>query len=462
MNHHRSLRVGTAPRALLGPVLLALALSAVAGAVPAVAKSSAPDSVLEFPADRFDGFDPQLAELITVLLRENAQLQSARASWESTVTRTDQVKPLPDPTLTYRYFVSRPETRVGPQAQGVQLKQAIPWSGKLGQAAQRAEHLASGVAWEVQQLERSLVAQLKQTYFNAAYLQEALTVNAEEAALLQRFERIALTRYATGHGDQQSAIKVQTEISRLADQRNSLGLQLQSAERRIAELIGRPSAWLRLQPIALRLLELNLDPQALESDSIRDHPGVRAAAQRIEADNAWLRQRNLGSRPDFSVGLSYIDVRKRQDDAGMLFPPDGNGRDIWAVSVGLSLPIHGRKIRAGKAEAQSSLQASQRTLEATRNQLRAEVQQALLRLESLEERARFYEEVIVPQAGESLASAEAAYTTDRRDFLDLLDAQRVLFQVRLTSHRLLADYWSALADLEWGLGRSFPGEGSAR
>jgi len=442
MKFHRSLRAAAWPRAIVGALLLTLSLGVALGAEPA-----ADDA---FPADRFDGFDPQLTELITVLLQENSQLQSARATWQSTFARAEQVKPLPDPTITYRYFVSRPETRVGPQAQGVQLKQAIPWSGKRGQATQRAEHLASGVGWEVQEVERSLVARLKRTYFDVAYLQEALTVNAEEASLLQRFERIALTRYSTGHGDQQSAIKVQTEISRLADQRHSLRLQLQSAERRIAELIGRPSSYLELQPISLHLLGLDLDPESLESDSIRDHPGVQAAAKRIEADQAWLRQRNLGSRPDFSFGLSYIDVRKRQDDAGMLFPPEGNGRDIWAVSVGLSLPIYGGKIRAGKAEAQSSLLASQRTLQTKRDRLRSEIQQALLRLQSLEQRARLYEEVIVPQAGESLASAEAAYTTDRRDFLDLLDAQRVLFQVRLTSHRLLADYWSALADLEWG------------
>ena len=106
--------------------------------------------------------------------------------------------------------------------------------------------------------------------------------------------------------------------------------------------------------------------------------------------------------------------------------------------------------------------ASQHDLQTTRDRLRSEIQQILLRVDSLGQRARLYEELIVPQAGESLASAEAAYTTDRRDFLDLLDAQRVLFQVRLTSHRLLADYWSALADLERSLGRSFPGEGSTR
>ena len=101
-----------------GLLLLALSLG--------TAVSDVPDHENEFPTDRFDGFDRQLTELIVVLLRENAQLQSAGASWQSSVARTDQVKPLPDPTITYRYFVSRPETRVGPQAQAVQLKQAIP------------------------------------------------------------------------------------------------------------------------------------------------------------------------------------------------------------------------------------------------------------------------------------------------------------------------------------------------
>jgi outer membrane protein TolC len=71
-----------------------------------------------------------------------------------------------------------------------------------------------------------------------------------------------------------------------------------------------------------------------------------------------------------------------------------------------------------------------------------------------------YRDVIVPQAEQSLASAEAAHATNRQSFLDLLDAERVLFQVRLTHHRLLADHWIALADLERALGQPFPAQGS--
>jgi outer membrane protein TolC len=41
-------------------------------------------------------------------------------------------------------------------------------------------------------------------------------------------------------------------------------------------------------------------------------------------------------------------------------------------------------------------------------------------------------------------------------FLDLLDAERILFQSRLAYHRLVADLWIALADLELAVARPFP------
>jgi outer membrane protein TolC len=414
-----------------------------------------------FPTSRYHRFDSQLEELTVRLLHDNPQLASAEEVWQSKLARADQVRALPDPTISYRYFLSTPETRVGPQVQGLQLNQAIPWSGRRGLAAQREQRLAAGATWELQDLERSLVARLKQAYFEAAYLQEALAVNAEETGLLERFEKIALRRYSTGQGNQQAVIKVQTEISRLVDQRSAQRMQLDTTLRSIAELIGSPGEALTLEPISLQLreLELELDPAALEQESMRGHPEVQAALERIEADQLQLRQSALASRPDLMLGLGWIDVRDRRDQAGKLRPPEGNGKDIWSLSVGLNLPVHGRKNRARTREAQSLMSAGHLGLRATRDRLRTEIRQALLRLESFGQRARLYAEVVVPQAAESLASAEAAYSTDRLDFLDLLDAQRVLLQVRLTARRLLADYWIAAADLERSLGRSFPGPG---
>ena len=43
----------------------------------------------------------------------------------------DQVKALPDPRFTYRYYIEEVETRVGAQRQAFELAQRFPWFGKL-------------------------------------------------------------------------------------------------------------------------------------------------------------------------------------------------------------------------------------------------------------------------------------------------------------------------------------------
>jgi outer membrane protein TolC len=407
-------------------------------------------------ADDFQALDGQVRGLIELLLANNPRLLAARSRSRSSSERIAQEGSLPDPMLTYRYYLRTPETRVGPQEQMLELSQGVPWGGKRRLQADRAESIASGESWEAEELGRMLVARLKHLYFETAYLQEALTVNAEERDLLQRFESIALRRYSTGQGIQQSVIKVQTDISRLTERNRELRERLDVVLRQIAESVGRPGEPLTLSTITLNMPEVAPERRKLEEWAVREHPRVRAIERRIEADRIWARRRKLDSKPDFRFGVGYGLVGNRDDPAGLASPPTDNGQDIISLMVGINIPIQRQRIRAGIAEASESGLANEASLRAVRNALRDDIQEALLRLESSIERGRMFSDVIIPQAEESLASAEASYTTDRLGFLDLLEAERVLFQSRLTYHRLVSDSWIALADLELAVARPYP------
>ena len=226
--------------------------------------------------------------------------------------------------------------------------------------------------------------------------------------------------------------------------------------RRVSELIGRPETPLTLAPIQLSLPEVAYDRKSLEQIAVDQHPRARALERRVEADRIWVKRRKLESRPDFRFGAGYVFVGEREDLAGKVNPPEDNGKDILALTAGINIPLYRKRIRAGVAEAQESERADEELLNAVRDRLRFDVQEAVLRLDSLRERSRLFDEVIVPQAEQSLASAEAAYTTDRLGFLDLLDAERILFQSRLAYHRLVTDLWITLADLELSTARPFP------
>lgn len=448
---------------LIAQWLLFSSLALMSAATPLIAEegdTARPTSEELQPLEAARDFhlpDLQLAALMEEMLGDNPEIRAAKEFSRSRLERVPQERSLPDPQFAYRLFLSTPETRVGPQHQGVEISQGLPWFGKRELQGKRASHAATGVSWRVRYLERALVAELKRAYFEAAYVQEALAINADETSLLRRFEQIALTRYSTGEGIQQSVIKVQTAISRLADKDTALWERLDAIERRIAVLLGRPETSLALRPITLTLPDLRYDKTTLEQQAVERNPDVFANLQQIEADRAWVRRRHKDSYPDFSLGLGYIDVGRREDAAGIMSPPENNGQDIWALTVKLNIPLYRGRIRAGIAEARHSLRASQQALRRTQDKLLYGVQESLLRFESLDERASLYRDVIIPQAEESLGSSEAAYTTNRQSFLDLLDAERVLFQVRLTYHRLLSDYWIALADLEQTIARPFPG-----
>jgi len=419
-----------------------------------------PEGVLLAGRD-FHSEDPQLTGLIQDLLTAQPLLQAARDRWHASSELIDQEGALPDPTLTYRWFASTPETRVGPQEHFLEVKQQVPWGGKRGMASRRAAHLAGSAAWRVRGQARTLVASLKHDYFQAAYLQEALAINQDETDLLRRFEAIALTRYATGVGIQQSVVKVQTEISRLVDQRMSLRRQLDVTRESILTLIGSPGNQLDLGTITLAIDDLAPVEMEQVEQALGAHPRIREGLEQVAAQDALVRRQALESRPDFNFGVGYTLVGRREDALGVRLPPEDNGKDILAFTVGLNLPLHRRSIRAAAAQAELSRSAISMEVESTRDELHFLFRDAWHRQDEAGRRARLYEEVIIPQAEASLGSAEAAYATSKIDFLELLDSERVLFQVRLTYHRMLTDYWTALADVEFSLGRSFPDGGGA-
>jgi outer membrane protein TolC len=84
------------------------------------------------------------------------------------------------------------------------------------------------------------------------------------------------------------------------------------------------------------------------------------------------------------------------------------------------------------------------------------IRDQVVRLQTLREQIRLFEDVLVPQAEEALRATEAAYETGELMVLELLDGERVLLSVRLARARYDADFLVALASLEHAIGTGFP------
>lgn len=400
--------------------------------------------------------DPELQRLITEALKRNPSVRQAFSLYQAASQRPVIAGSLPDPVLGVTQYVSTPETRVGPQTTSVTLGQQFPWFGKLaarkGIALKQAA--ATGEMYEAQKAE--VVRQVKLAFYNLAYIDRALAITREDLSVLQHYEDLAQARYSQGVGLQQAVIKLQAEITRDRNRLDRLQIQRTDAEAALNALVDRPQA----TPIPALPLPPR-PPVVIRYDDLyargrENRPEIRAALLQIESEEKRIDLAHRNYWPDVMVSGGFVNVNKRSDLAGILVPPDDNGKNIYSASVTLNLPIRRRKYDAALIEATEDRIAAREGYRNAVNQMEASVRATGFQIQTLTDQIRLFERTLIPQSEQALQSSESAYSTGMVDVLDLLDSERVLLDVRLGLAQMESEYWKSLAEMERATGAPFP------
>lgn len=392
--------------------------------------------------------DTELQLLAADVLERNPRLAMLEAKARSGDQRTPQVRSLPDPELSLTLFLLQPQTRVGPQQASAGISQRLPWFGKL-ELKEQASLLEAAAAWNrVETFRLQLVTKVRSLCLELRYLDRERRIVVEDQVTLEHYEELAQARYASGVGTSQTVIKIQAEITR--DRARLLDIQ----QRRVG-LIAEINALRDRRggtPVKLGALSSEIAPLPL-FDRIRVHalasrPELVEAQMLIDAASVRVDLSKKNYRPDVTVGLNYALVGKRDDTAGRLRPPDGNGDDILSLSGGLNLPIWREKLAAGAEEAVQQRLAAEQEKRAITAEIDADLADLARRIPLMEEQLALFDQILTVQAEESLRSAEDAYASGTANALDLLDAERVLIKVRIAAERARTDLAVAAAHLE--------------
>jgi len=118
----------------------------------------------------------------------------------------------------------------------------------------------------------------------------------------------------------------------------------------------------------------------------------------------------------------------------------------------INVPLWRGKLRAQQREAEKRLDASREAAANARSEVLAEVRDAWFRAKLGQDQVSLYETSLIPQAEQSLASAQAGYQAARVGILDVLDSQRALLGLRLGLVMTRTDLAKALAQLERSIG----------
>jgi outer membrane protein TolC len=385
-----------------------------------------------------------LEDYLAYAAMNNPGLQAAFNRWKAALERVPQVKALPDPRLSYRYYVSEIETRVGAMRQGFGLSQTFPWLGKLELRGDVAAAAAEAERHRFEALRLKLFHEVKNAYYEYYHLWRRVAVVRENLRLVGQMEQVARTRYKAAAASHPDVIRAQVELGRLEDRLKSLQDLRRPIMAKLNAALNQPAGTVLPWPTAIAEAPVRLTDEQMLSWLRASSPELKA----LDADLAAAKHRTELARreyfPDVTLGVDYVDVAV---PVGPMRPGDA-GKDAVAVMASVNLPIWYDKLSAGVREARHRQQAASLARSQRANELGSTLKLVLYRFRDAERKLNLYRHTLVPKAAEAVKAAQSAFRAGKADFTDLIDAQRVLLAFELAAERALADRAQRLAELE--------------
>lgn len=386
-----------------------------------------------------------LSDYLQIAGENNPGLQAQYKAYEAALQKIPQVNSLPDPQVSFGYFLLPVETRVGPQQARFSLSQMFPWFGTL---AAQEDVAAKNAAVQFQRFldaRNALFLQVKQQYYKLYDLEQQISITADDLALLSSYENVVRVRYENNQTSMVDVIRVQMRMEELETQQKLLQEKRIPLQAEFNALLNRPGD----QPVEVQdtLPLLPMDSTLFMPEQTAKHPQLLALQQQEAAAAAEVQVAVKAGLPNLGVGLDYVLVDERSD----AILPD-NGQNVVMPMVTATVPLFRKKYRAQRKEAE--LRQAQFELAATdkATRLKAAFDRVAFQWEEAYERGQLYQK-LTERAEQALRIMTTAYANGELPFEELLRMEEELLDYELKYAKAIADQYRYQAELQYITGQ---------
>ncbi|NQT46174.1 MAG: TolC family protein [Candidatus Omnitrophica bacterium] len=385
--------------------------------------------------------------MIDEALNNNPQVQAVYNEWKAAEHKVGYVSGLPDPMVSYGYFGDNVETRVGPQEHKYGASLKVPFPGKLSLKGKAQSTRAATLKEKYEATKRELIKNVTFVYYDIFWVDKAIRVVEEEKSILEGLESVAQRRYESNMTPQQDVIKVQVEISKLIDRLFILRHQREGLQAKMNSLLDRAKGTKLMAIADTETAEFVYRLDQLHEMAQESRQELLAADLEVERAEYEKSLAKLDYFPDFTFGVDYIQV----GDGQTTQPNDGD--DAWMGKVAVNIPIWFDKLGAQVNEKKAALEASKKRYENAENNVAYEVEDIYYKIIAYKDIVSLYRTALVPQTEQAFEAARTGYESGEVDFLNWLDAERILLQTRLAHYKSIVDYHKSIAYLERVVGK---------
>ncbi|MBA3623994.1 MAG: TolC family protein [Methylibium sp.] len=377
-----------------------------------------------------------LQRALDLAMSTNADLSAAARELQAAQGPVLQGGARPNPSLSYLMEDTRRATRTTT----FQLDQPIELGGKRAARIDAAERGRDIAAADLSATRADLRASVVLAFYEVLLAQERVELARDSVGLAGRASDAAGKRVQAGKISpvEETRARVAESAARLeaAQAQGELTLSRQ----RLSATWGNASPrFVRAEPTTGAATDLPAvpTPQAL-SARLLVSPTLRRARIEVQRRKALSVLERANRVPDVTVSLGV----KRDEQLG---------RDQAVIGLSVPLPLFDRN-QGNLLEALRREDQSLDELAATEIRLETAVLQARTRLDVFSAEAQTIRDTVLPGAQSAYDAATKGFELGKFSFLDVLDAQRTLFQAKSQYLRALTEAQRASADIDRLLG----------
>jgi len=295
------------------------------------------------------------------------------------------------------------------------ISQPVLLGGKRARhrAVAESDHRIAGRDLEAGRLD--VVSKTTTAFYLVVAAQQRIALADELLDLSERFARTVQARVDAGKVSPVEATRAGIEVARARVRRARTLRRLIAARALLAASWG--SSMASFEQAAGELPEPN-DPPSIS----QLRPLLKNAPEITRLDDQIERQRRvIELERSFRIPDLTLRVGPRRFEQ--------TGESAWVAGISVPIPIFNRHQGSRKA-AEFELERERRDAEATRVAIEAELAVALERVRATALAAITVDREVVPAADAAFVATERGYNEGKFGFLDVLDAQRALFEAR--------------------------------
>ena len=438
-----------------------------------------------------------LSHYLVKSAQNNPALKASYNQYLASLQMIPQVGALPDPDVTFDFFIKAKEEVMGNQNLDVRLMQMFPWFGTLTSAKLEAAQMAKARFQEFSEARNRLFFDMTKLYYQLYRLEKEKTLAEKNLKYLKTYEQLSLIRFRTsgnsdsgtgnpsiipapadnGTGSKQGGMKNQqqpgmsgqssssgggmpqesapmakgkgiVDVLRVQMDINDLMSVIASLEDQKAPLVAGFNAYLNRPvntpvfiPDTLIALKIDTTLKVLTDSVISNNTMLKMYAAEQESYKTKMEKSRLMGLPVFGLGIDYELLSKRSDVMG----PD-NGADMIMPMVNIKLPIYRKKYTAMRKEAEYMMNASKYKQASTLNNLQVELSNALLNLKNAERKIDLFNRQ-TSLADQSLKVLNTTYSTAGIDLEEVLRMQQKLLDYRYKLVEAVVDQNTGVANI---------------